>query len=317
VLGGYPPPGVTVLGGARKAKPESSDETAVPATEESGMQESAISTDTMVEAPPPVAEVVEEAEPALVLKSFSRCHDLTWAEFVLATRMVLLKYGRIDAVGFLDKFQDEYGCALIFPFFGYADWFGLIQDLQPGTLAIVAKRGKNFTIAASNEAAFAKEHSAAKEDPSTAWQWQVSQFEVKLKAVRQSINERRRAQKDAEGNVEKISQEYQKFQSQKSANTRALKADLQKQEQRVNKFRSEAEEFEVQEKSLLAEIAAERKAAEEVPVSSGATHRLVKGVVEKVAKPVAQGSGASEEVTDSTTAVEAEKPAQVAEEDFM
>ena len=42
-----------------------------------------------------------------------------------------------------------------FPFFGLEDWFALLQQLQPGALAVVSKQGT--VIAASSDTAFAKE----------------------------------------------------------------------------------------------------------------------------------------------------------------
>jgi chromosome segregation ATPase len=188
---------------------------------------------------------------------------------------------------------------LTFPFFGFQDWATLLLELQPAALAIVAKKGT--VIAASSEAAFAKEsanptRSQELHQSGTASEWMVANWEKDLKVVRQSITERRRAQKDAENQVEKIRQEYQRVQGQKSAHSRGLKDDIAKHEKRVSKFREEAEGFESKEKALLAQIAAEKSAAETVP-DRGADSK------------VAQNSTAS---ASSKTSFYPSKPAQKA-----
>mmetsp|Transcript_115237 Transcript_115237/g.181361 ORF Transcript_115237/g.181361 Transcript_115237/m.181361 type:complete len:209 (+) Transcript_115237:3-629(+) len=162
----------------------------------------------------------------------------------------------------------EYGFALTFPLFGFQDWATMLLELQPAALAIVMKKGT--VIAASSDAAFAKEsanptRSLELHQSGTASEWLVTKLEKELKVVRQSITERRRAQKDAETQVEKIRQEYQRVQGQKTAHSRQLKEDITKQEKRVSKFREEAEGFETKEKSLVTQIAAEKAAAESVP----------------------------------------------------
>lgn len=159
----------------------------------------------------------------------------------------------------------------VFLFFGFEDWFALLQQLQPGALAVVSKQGT--VIVASSDTAFAKECTSPTKWPElhssgTASQWIISCLEKELKAVRQSVTERRRAQKDAEAQADKIRKEYQQVQSQKTAHTRGLKADLVKRDQKTDKFRQEAEEFEAKEKKLLASLSAERKETE-IAASAG------------------------------------------------
>lgn len=193
-------------------------------------------------------------------------------DMMKATRSLLLKSGRIPAQEFLERWVDEYGYAFSFPFFGFEDWYALLQQLQPGALAVVSKQGT--VIAASSDTAFAKECTSPTKWPElhssgTASEWLISCLEKELKAVRQSVTERRRAQKDAEAQADKIRQEYQRIQSQKTAHTRGLKADLVKRDQKTDKFRQEAEEFEAKEKKLLASLSAERKETE-IAASAGA-----------------------------------------------
>jgi len=200
--------------------------------------------------------------------------DLRWPDLVLAVRALLLAGprgegggGRVSAADLPALFEGAYGYAVAFPFFGLPDWDALLQELQPGALTVVARRGGAGAqlVQASGEAAFLKEQaswgtgsSQESQRQGTATEWLVAGLERELKAVRQSVGERRRAQKDAEAQAEKVRQEYAQVtanqRGRKSEHQRRTKADLDKQEQRAAKFRLEAEGFENQERALAASV---------------------------------------------------------------
>lgn len=308
-LGGVSP---TVIGGGVASKDASPRDD----TEEDFPEAEAIEEAT---SPEP-----EEAEPDVEgeFHSVQWAGDLTWPTLVVGARLLLQRRSRFLGAEFEASWASEYGYSLAFPLFGLEDAKALLHALQPGALHAIGRQGGsllNSALQASGEKAFMTEtdtwqNLAESGRAGTVCAWAQAKVEDELKLVRRSLGERRRAQKDAEAQVEKIREEYKALQAAnkgKSQLVKATKQDMDKQEQKAAKFKGEAEEFEATERDLLAKLrriserpAAPAKSPTVPPPRSpdGAGFGEVKGA-EADRSPQQEPQGVA--------------PAAVAEDDFM
>eukprot|EP00927_Polykrikos_kofoidii_P020166 TRINITY_DN19500_c0_g1_i1.p1 TRINITY_DN19500_c0_g1~~TRINITY_DN19500_c0_g1_i1.p1 ORF type:complete len:452 (+),score=114.22 TRINITY_DN19500_c0_g1_i1:128-1357(+) len=208
----------------------------------------------------------------------TRSSNFTWPDIVLSARSILVKGGRLSCDEFRKRWEEELGFAIEFPFFNIEDFSALIRELQPAALAIVDKKAQ--ILQGSSDAALDKERKSwsnlqERDRVGTSFDWIMNGLEKELKLVRKSAAERRRAQQDANSQADKIRQEYQALQvaakGQKTPQLRGTKADLEKQEQRANKFRLEAEDFERQEADFVSRIARETSINADTAVTPTAT----------------------------------------------
>mmetsp|Transcript_66638 Transcript_66638/g.124392 ORF Transcript_66638/g.124392 Transcript_66638/m.124392 type:complete len:395 (-) Transcript_66638:235-1419(-) len=318
------PKRVTVLGGRSSPQeapePDSGD---AEAADEAKHEMPASAQETQANAP---AESSQES------REVRKSGDLRWADLCQHTRRLLLQSGRLPADEFLERWEAMYGYPLSFPIFGISDLPEFIKRLQPGTFAVVARTG--LVLQASSDNAFAKEQQRWKETYTpeeleyTATEWMLATLEAELKVLRQGIKERRTAEKAARAQVEPLRQEYKALQANqkggKSAQIRSTKLDLDKAEQRMQKFTAEAEEKEAQEQRVLARIAEVRKSSDEAPLP---VTRKEEEVVETKAAPVVTAVPPPEEPEDGPDSAEAAEAPQApvgttgyamsVEEDFM
>lgn len=252
------PKRVTVLGaraGSQVAQDAAADKEPEPAAEEAQ-----------------AVETAAQAEPAdEQVEVIRHVGELRWPDLCTNIRRLLQKHGRTPAAELAQRWEEHYRYPLAFPLFGIKDHSELARELQPGSLVVVTKNGT--ILQASSDNAFSKEQARWKnaEDPAemklTATEWVVARLEQELKAARQSLKERRMAEKAALAQVEPRRQEYKALQANqrggKSAQLKSTKLDLDKAEQKMQRFASEAQEHEAQERKLLARIAEVRKAHDE------------------------------------------------------
>mmetsp|Transcript_50566 Transcript_50566/g.118080 ORF Transcript_50566/g.118080 Transcript_50566/m.118080 type:complete len:402 (-) Transcript_50566:132-1337(-) len=279
-------------------------------------------------------ERLVEQSPEPKPREVRRSADLSWADLCQYTRRLLLQSGRLSSDEFLERWEAAHGYPLLFPIFGIADLQEFIKRMQPGMVAVVARSG--LVIQASTDNAFAKEQQRWKEAYTpmelerNATEWLLATLEAELKALRQGIKERRMAEKAARTQVEPLRQEYKALQANqkggKSAQIRSTKLDLDKAEQRMQKFAAEAEEREAQEQRVLARIVEVQKSSDEAPLQE---KREEKDVVETKAAPIAAEVQPLEleEPEDGPDPAEAEEAPQApvgttgyamsVEEDFM
>lgn len=259
----------TVLGGSA-AKDTAAEQDGPAAQDTEGLEnaeEEAASAAAAAKATAPSAPVARcpEHTSEADLQQVQWSGDLTWPLIALGTRAMLVKRGNLSSSVFEACWKETYGFPLEFPLFGIENVRDLLGQLHGGAVFMTG-RGHGAAVSmvqASNERAFQKERESWSSLVEQGWDgsasaWETSRLQNALRAVQKSLGERRHAQKEADAQAKKIGQEYKALTSGYSGRTQqqvATKKEMDKQEQRVAKFKAEAEELEAKEHELQAKIA--------------------------------------------------------------